>query len=487
MKWLLKGKPFEVQAEALRRSAGKRGWGHGLEMGLGKTAVALNEYLELWYAKAVDVCLVFCPFTLTGTWGEQIDTWASEHNCKVWTWPNIPKHPYQDGVPNIYVVYYEAISVGGKTGQDLTQWLLDNHRTMLVVEESIEVKNHGAVRSQYLIARGPEFELVRNLCGWPIVKGPHDMWSQFRILGADDIGNFFQFRNRYCKMGGFKGKQIIGTREDREAEFTELLQQWYWLAAKKDWAKDLPAKMYLPPRYIKMSDVQIKHYKSMLQNFIVMLDSAMVTAPMVSTQHNKLQQIASGFIYDEQRGVNWITKEPSKAVELVSMLEQNTHSKVLVFCNFRPTIAMLNEYLRKHGIKTSVLAGKTTMAELGLDFDKEKRTFNSDDETQVALCQSASTKYGLTLLGTEARPCYTTLYYENSQDLNARIQSEDRNHRHGQKFPVGYTDFVSSPVEKKIVTALIEDRDRAASLLTPKSKQDIRILREALSQSIKML
>ncbi len=134
-----------------------------------------------------------------------------------------------------------------------------------------------------------------------------------------------------------------------------------------------------------------------------------------------------------------------------------------------------------------MLAGKGTMRTEGLDFEKEKHKFNTDDDTQVAMCQSSSTKYGLTLLGTEARPCYNTLYYENIYDLNVRIQTEDRNHRHGQKYPVGYMDLISSPVEKKIVDTLTANRADTSDMFQGRTIREQEQLRALLRSSMKDL
>ena len=73
--------------------------------------------------------------------------------------------------------------------------------------------------------------------------------------------------------------------------------------------------------------------------------------------------------------------------------------------------------------------------------------------------------YGHTLLGTEEDPCHNTIFFENDYNLNARIQATDRNHRHGQKFPVTYHDLIGSDMDKVILNALIKKQSIADAIV----------------------
>lgn len=441
--------------------------------------MALAEAFTLFLAKEIDTLIVVCPYSLPGTWKDQLVTWAIE-SYQLFIWPHgAPWDVKSKGILQIFVFYYESLTNGNRGGADYVSWLLANRRCMLVVEESVETKNPSAVRTKFLMKEAHKAKYVRELSGWPMVGGPHDMWSQLRILGAH-VQDFQSFKHRYCRMGGFKNRQVIGVRESTIHEFRRIMDDWWWMASKKDWA-DLPPKMWLPPRRVPMSDAQRKHYRSMAQEFLVKLESGFVTAQMVASQMNKLQQISSGFIYDEMRGIHWLDKNPPKLKEMLSVADQNHNCKFIVYAVYRPSIARLYEALAPFGC--AMLAGAGSMEER--DYEEEKRKFNEDDSVTFALCNPASTKYGVTLLGTEARPCYNALYYENNYDLNARIQTEDRPHRHGQKHAVNLMDFVSSPIEFAAVEALTVKRERAARIFSPSSLEQIREIRGLLEQSIK--
>jgi superfamily II DNA or RNA helicase len=46
--WHLKGSPYTVQKKALDKAKGQRGFGFFMEMGLGKTVTAYNEFIDLY-------------------------------------------------------------------------------------------------------------------------------------------------------------------------------------------------------------------------------------------------------------------------------------------------------------------------------------------------------------------------------------------------------------------------------------------------------
>ena len=81
------------------------------------------------------------------------------------------------------------------------------------------------------------------------------------------------------------------------------------------------------------------------------------------------------------------------------------------------------------------------------------------------VAQLTAGKYGHTLLGTKEMPCHTSIFFENNYDLDARIQAEARNHRHGQHYPVTYVDLVGTQLDKKIVSALQKKQKMASAIV----------------------
>jgi SNF2 family DNA or RNA helicase len=65
----------------------------------------------------------------------------------------------------------------------------------------------------------------------------------------------------------------------------------------------------------------------------------------------------------------------------------------------------------------------------------------------------------------------TMIYYNNSYDLEIRLQSEDRAHRIGQKKNVTYIDLVTpKTVDEKVLKALKSKIDIAGEVLGEETK-----------------
>ena len=100
------------------------------------------------------------------------------------------------------------------------------------------------------------------------------------------------------------------------------------------------------------------------------------------------------------------------------------------------------------------------------EIKRNKDEFNNSN-VQTIISQVDSGKYGHTLLGNEQMRCFTTIYFENNYSLDARIQSEDRNHRKGQHSDhVLYIDMFGSPVEKHVCDILQKKNDLSKYIMS---------------------
>jgi len=429
-----------------------------MDMGTGKTAVALNEYVELVRQDAVQHLLVICPNSLKWNWATEVEAWGVQ-NVDLWVWPEAwpPPGKIRD-MPRIYIMNYEALLYSGG------DWVRDFAKTwdgrfMLVADETSRIKNFQASTTKKMISLAPFAHTTRALSGTPMVNNVMDWWSQLRFI-RQPLGNPYQFRNRYAVMGGYLGKQVIGLRQENKAELQQLLESCSFSATKSEWT-DLPPKVFPPPREVKMEKKQAALYKEMQEDLMVMLGDEAVTAPMVITQLEKLQQISSGFIIDEEGRTHDLVepKRNPKALEVRAVMEE-CGGKMLVFCRHRQAVDILKEVLGD--FHPSVMRGGLDQATL----EDEKNRFNQQTERRVMIAQDSVGGMGHTLLGGQGRDrCSTTVFFENGFSLGNRLQSEDRNHRHGQDADcVTYIDIVASSVERKTAYALQKKLDLITEL-----------------------
>lgn len=459
-KWPITGEPRGAQLAALAASSHMpAGFAYFKEMGMGKSATLLADYERLRLIGHVDMLVVVCPNTLKSNWLGEIETWMPRPVEAVALPKRVPP------TTEMVIMNYEALATGHAPGTALIRDAADKgRRIMLALDESTQIKNPQAARTKALLSLVPLVRFRRILSGAPIVQGIQDVWAQLKFIGGITTMTYVQFRSRYCVMGGYQGKQILGSNPKTRHEVQACMQKHGFRARKSEWL-DLPDKLYVS-RDIELSPLQTKHYRSMLQEMVVWLDThgeePTAVATMVATQLVKLQQITSGWVYSSVGGEPMdIELRDAKSNALMAILQDEVQSKVIVVTYFKHTMARLKVRMDEAGIPFAVIQGGMPADEIA----KQKALFNRDGGARVMLVQESSAKYGHTLLGGENDPCHTTVFYENSFSLDDRLQMEDRNHRIGQRYPVTIIDFVATGVDKKIVRALVNKRKLAEEIV----------------------
>lgn len=470
---------FEVQRQAIKEAKDKEFFAFFMEQGLGKTRTVLYEFHFKVTRELADCLFVVVPRSLRGTWKEEAEELGLPYPVVlVDSDKKALKALESVRGPVVLVCHYEQVQTHGR--RLLEKLLEDKRKIYLALDESVRIKNHKSVIGDvlYLVANGKKRTKVsakvsrviddprgpvafrRVLSGTPAPQGPHDLWMQFKFGGVMEKTPYYAFRNTYCRMGGYLGKQIMG------AQNMDILRMrtgsFVFRAKKKDWT-DLPEKLWAKPREVELTPEQRNAYREIMNEFVLELGpDDVITVEMAITVKNKLQQICSGWVYDNDKQVREIVpldKNP-KLQEVRSIIE-DVETKLLVFYFFRPTREYLEQMAQDMGIDYVFLESGLKDAEMSA----RKARFNNEDSVKVAFCQIDAVKEGHTLLGTEAMPCHNTVFVENTYSLYARAQGEDRNHRHGQKNPVTYHDISTSKEDRAIIKALQKKGDMQEALL----------------------
>lgn len=469
VRWLLnadapKNKPLKVQMEALSHSYPKMGWAHFMDMGLGKTTVALNEFCMFQEDYDLNRMLVLAPNNFKPDWEREANLFRFPFKCHTFDSSDRDAatrwmRKYENE-PLMMAVNYEAL-IYPKTIKVIDDFL-SGGKTYLAIDESIQLKNPNSeyFKAAYKIAA--KCLVKRDLSGKPTTQGPHDMFTQLKIIGALDGWNYLSFRNRYCVMGGFKGKEIVGLKN--QPELTEYIKNWAFIASSNDY-RTWPHPQYTT-RDVKITKEQLEIHRSLERDFLVDLgEGRIVTAEMVITRLNKMQQIASGFIIDDDgkpHDIIPLEKNPRIAA-VKKVLDEEISGKLIVGVYHRHAAEMLLEALKPYN--PVAIRGKSDTSDEEIAANKAK--FNRDNSSRVLVGQLIATKYGHTLLGTEDVPCHHTAFYENMYSLDTRSQFEKRNDRTGQRFGVTYIDFIveGSNTDRRVIKALQEKEDVAAAIL----------------------
>lgn len=442
-----------VQIEALRRSFGHKGFGYFLDMGLGKTMLALEEFHRAIKRRLVTRMVVLCPNSFKSGWLAEVEKHDYTYDVHVFEASKIKAAKQWMGKrfnrPPVLVVNYEAIRLD-KTLTLIEEFTQDKE-AMLVIDESIALKNPTAKRTRSILGIAPLFAMVRLLTGKPQTQGPHDLWAQLKLAGNKDNRNFYAFRNRFCRMGGWQGREVIGsTNED---ELRRLMDPITFIARKDDWLEGMPEKTYTIRNY-ELGPILGQQYREMEQVYMTWLreQGRTVTVEIAITKYIKLAQIQCGFIIDEGgQLVQLVPDKDNPRLNLLKEVLEETTGKVAVCFRHRYVGEQLFRELLDYD--PAILRGGMMPGEIAM----VKARFNASPMCRVILLQIQASKFGHTLIGDQsdiANACSAMVFYENSYSLDDRSQIEDRIHRIGQGFNCLYVDLVGTPLDGEVIAAL---------------------------------
>jgi SNF2 family DNA or RNA helicase len=471
-KYKFKTKPFDHQMKALRDSWHKEYYALFMEMGTGKSKVAIDTMGALYTEGKINAALIISPKGVYDNWvqGEIPTHLSDEIETNIVRWQPSSAQWFQKQMTTlvfekfnglkIFVMNTEALSTP-RGGRAAFNFLEANDQNIVIVDESTSIKNRSANRTQNIMSLKGLSKYRRILTGSPVTRSPMDLYSQCMFLSVQALKfkSFFAFQNRYAlvqkrTMGPRSFNEIVGYR--RLDELNQKLERFSNRVLKED-CLDLPDKMYVR-RLVPLSEEQNKSYKEMKRLALTKLHNGeLATTQSVLTQIMRLQQICCGHIQDDEG--NLVSFANGRLKELLDICEE-VQGKAIIWATFTYDIQQIAKALRDRFGPDSVATyyGETPQEERQ---EIVQRYQDLEDPLRFFVGQPKTGGYGITLTAAN-----TVIYYSNSYDLEIRLQSEDRAHRIGQTNKVTYVDIISpDTVDEKILKALKEKINLAQQVL----------------------
>ena len=431
-----KTKPFKHQIQALQRGAEAYNFAYFMEMGTGKTKVAIDNVCYLFQQKKINTVVVIAPNSVYRNWIDEIHLHAPLQ-CHINTHKMDKKFVQDKTKLNFYLINVEAFS--HQSGANILKNIMNQYgKTMCtIVDESTTIKNRQAKRAKNVIQLCRQSAYKRILTGSPITKSPLDLYSQCDFLKQGLLGfnNYFVFRARYSVMkqiqvGGNKNVMIpiyytnLDELEDKLKSFS--------FRVRKDECLDLPPKIY-EKRIVTLSRPQQEIYNDLKQFCRTVIEDDMASYNNKLTEINKLQQVCCGFVKTDDGETK--TLPNAKLIELLNILDE-TEGKVIIWSTFVHSInEIVNALQKKYGSDSTVQIHGIVSLESRTSAVQD---FQKNDKVRFLVGNPTVGGYGLTLTAAS-----TIIYFNNSFNLEDRQQSEDRAHRHGQKKSVTYIDLIA--------------------------------------------
>lgn len=451
--WEFKTRPYKHQRDTFEWAIMRKSGCLFLECGTGKTKVMIDVMQFLFYYKSIKRALVVVPLSVVNSWKSELAIHSNITDYEILTdMPMKKRIEILNGTDKkLYIINYDAVK---NMEEDIKCKKFD----LCILDESTYIKSYKAQRTKALINISSSIPMRFCLTGTPFGQRVLDVYSQLKFACPQSFSeSWFAFRNNYCELGGYQGKEITGNKNMPELE--SRIRNVAKVYRKVD-CLDLPPKIY-ETRTCEMVGDQKTAYKEMLEYlFTIINKDTVVNVTSVLTQMMKLAQITGGFVFSNNTaladGTLQVLKDNPKLKLLEETLEEIS-GKVVIFCKFR------------HDIELIKLKLGGSCVEFTGDVSEENREaaikkFNQDSSCMYFLATSAG-GYGLNL-----QIAHTVVFYSHEWSVEKRCQMEDRVYRSGQKEAVTIIDLFCTrdgkqTIDGYVVAACKEKRDITSALV----------------------
>lgn len=407
-----------------------------MEQGTGKTLVGLFRILDLLKGGYIEEALIVAPKSALGAWERDIELFDA-----------LDREILKAGIT---LINYDKVWRGDKKSPYYKKW------GCIILDEAHAIKNRTSRRSKFLLKIATLSDYRYILTGTPISNGQlENIWSLYcfldpylergypysRIFG----GSYKTFQDRYCILNMYhKPSSYIHVKE-----LQDIISEYSYRVKKID-CLDLPDK--LPDEIIKVDLAEKTLYKKLATESAILDLDILAENPL--SRLVKLRQLCSGHIKLDTGEIKEVKNEKLSILqELLEGYEDD--KKIVIFAEFKYSIAKIRELLKKMKIKYITLDGD----------QKDKtiwRKFQSDKKIRVIVCQYQTASAGIDLFASD-----TIIYYEPTLRSNTLEQSRDRIHRTGQVNKCSYIHLLTKgTVEVDIYRALSGYSDFSEALFT---------------------
>lgn len=407
-------------------------------VGAGKTAITLTAMKDALNNKIVRRFLVLAPKRVcTDVWPVEVLKWAPNLYMRVAV-----------GTPAERLSALNSHSDVVVTNYDNLQWLSEQELNFdaIVFDELTRLKNPSGARFKALNKVIDKMGVRWGLTGSFTSNGLEDVFGQCKIVNQKLLGRskgaFMQ--QYFVLMNPEYGEWM--PRPGSIKKVMDVIKPATYVLEPGAYADKLP-----PCHMVEMRcDMVMTEYNTMKKDFVVQFGESQIAAINAAVVTGKLQQMASGFVYDttsvasDAPGKFTVTKTPiwfskHKFDALNELLQENQRANTIIVYNYKEELAELRRRYRNA---------------LTVDDDRAIERWNKGD-VELLLIHPKSAGHGLNLQHGGCRMVFLSLPWS----LELFEQTVGRLHRSGQQHDVWvYVMLTNKTVDEKIWAALHDKR-----------------------------
>lgn len=467
---MLKIKSYKHQIDAFEKGKGLSAYGLLMDMGTGKTKVAI-DIASYQADNGIDFLLVVVPNGLQSNW---IQRELPKYMSISYMAMELPTNKKESEAFNkmlvsdvfkILLINIEKLSIATYV-KDL-QGLLRLHRSAMYIDESHRIKSVKAscTKNAALLARSAQRRLI--MTGTPVTQGPLDFWGQFQFLSPQIL----PYKNYHAFIHDYANIVKIASSNNKYGYFTKVtgyknldklkrLIEPYTFNIRKENCLDLPEKVF--ENYpVQLTEDQSRMYKELVKEAMTIVGdvvgdtpeekiiNALMSDDRISVKNGltkllRCQQILGGYVTDDNGIVHSVKNNRiSTLTDIVEGIPLD--KKVIIWARYVPELKAIKQTL---GDAAVLYYGDTSKEDRATAVDR----FQTDPTVRFFISQPASGGVGLTLTAATY-----VIWYSMDFSLGNYLQANDRAHRIGQKEAVTYIHLIAQKtIDEKILLKLAE-------------------------------
>lgn len=400
-------------------------------MGLGKTLSTLHAIHELMYNRGVvNRVLIVAPARVAKTvWTDEIKKWDFPFSVISLDTKLYTRERDIEKDADIYIISRDKLGWLAQYLRTIRNWKWD----MVVCDESSSFKNHTAKRFKVLAKASPAIQRMVLLTGTPAPRSYMNLWSQVFLLdqGRRLEPTITSFRWKYFTPDKMKG-HIVYSYKLRKGADKDIQERVH------DICFGLESSITIKEPIINLVEIElpdkIKHQINQFKKDLVTeIEGSDIVALTASTLSTKLLQMASGAVYNEDKGWTHIHDEKLKALE--EIIDSEDGNNILVMYNYKHEAERIKKYFKQ--------------AE---DLDVKKW---NEGKQPLALAHPASCGHGLNLQAGG----HIMVWFSPTFDLELYQQANARLNRTGQQYPVTIHHIVCKGTRDMEAIKALKDKD----------------------------
>jgi SNF2 family DNA or RNA helicase len=216
----------------------------------------------------------------------------------------------------IVVVNYESFWRGA-----ILSLLIHRGFDAIIADEGHYLKSNNSKVSKhaYILGKGIPHRFI--LTGTPLPNSPMDLFGQARFLddklfmfdGVKYLKAFYKFRARYANLYSVAPNVFAIASYKNLAELNQVMASFTYRVDSTE-VFDLPEAMHTK-QYVTLSEKAMDTYNSFADELILDIDKSIITADNVLVKATKLQQIAGGFVFDDEHDIKHVHDDKIQAVK----------------------------------------------------------------------------------------------------------------------------------------------------------------------------